>query len=194
MRDKENAFVRFCLRHDISANAITFTAISCIPILDYLLYIGLYEPAVILMLAIMFSDVLDGMVARAREDHLEGSGITPLGEFFDPMRDKLLIVSALYFMTWVPRYVFWTIAVAEGSLVLVRIAQFIALWLRGMKKFTVPSTNFGKRKTLLECIATVSYLLQVCRPEYVPLLSFCGAIPYALASLTMHTKAMFQTK
>ncbi len=69
----------------VSPNHITILRMLMTPFVVWILYVGNYEWGIPLFIFASFSDVLDGSLARIRQQ------ITPWGIFFDPVADKLLI-------------------------------------------------------------------------------------------------------
>lgn len=84
------------------ANIITLARLALIPPILFLLLNGGEVWAFILFLGFLLGDLADGALARARRE------ITPLGEFLDPLADKLLAAgllvafAALGRLSWLP--------------------------------------------------------------------------------------------
>jgi len=71
------------------ANVITLVRLGLIPLILALLLSGREVWAFSLLLAFLIGDLVDGALARARGE------VTPLGEFLDPLADKLLAAGLL---------------------------------------------------------------------------------------------------
>ena len=95
------------------ANAITITRILLIPVFLVLLLSGIPEPYGDILAAAVFilaaaTDKLDGYVARRSKQ------VTTLGQFLDPLADKLLIAAALIALVAQDRVAAWVAMVIIG--------------------------------------------------------------------------------
>ncbi len=70
-------------------NSLTVLRILLVPVFVGLLLYGHYDSALITLLIASLTDVLDGMVARMTDQR------TRLGEYLDPLADKILLMSAI---------------------------------------------------------------------------------------------------
>jgi CDP-diacylglycerol--glycerol-3-phosphate 3-phosphatidyltransferase len=136
------------------ANAITIARILLIPVFLALLLSGLPEPYADLAAAAVFilaavSDTLDGYVARSRKS------VTALGQFLDPLADKLLIATALIALVALSRVPAWVAVV-----IIVREVAVSALRIVGVSQgVSIPADRYGKFKTLLQIIYVVYVLV-----------------------------------
>src|SRR5512137_269548 len=71
------------------ANLITIARGALVGPVVYLFLSGQRVAAAVLFAVVCFGDIVDGMVARARQE------VTPLGKALDPIVDKALYVSLL---------------------------------------------------------------------------------------------------
>ena len=108
------------------ANAITIGRILLIPVfLVVLLFAGLPEPygdigaAAVFILAAA-TDKLDGYVARRQKP------ITTLGQFLDPLADKLLIAAALIALVGQGRVAAWVAMVIIAREIAVSVLRIVA--------------------------------------------------------------------
>lgn len=69
----------------VTPNQITIFRILCIPAVLWLLWREAYAPAIPAFLFVAFTDMLDGSLARTRDQ------VTHWGMLWDPVADKLLI-------------------------------------------------------------------------------------------------------
>ncbi len=99
-------------------NSITIVRLVLVPVIIYL--VSMPSPwakwaALTLFLLGMISDVIDGMIARKM------NLVTNFGIFFDPIADKILILSLLFvlsdlqvFSIWVPLIILWRELLVTG--------------------------------------------------------------------------------
>lgn len=136
------------------ANAITIARILLIPVFLAVLLSGLPVPYADLAAAAVFiiaavSDTLDGYVARSRQS------VTALGQFLDPLADKLLIATALIALVAMSRVPAWVAVV-----IIVREVAVSALRIVGVSQgVSIPADRYGKFKTLLQIIYVVYVLM-----------------------------------
>lgn len=123
-----------------------------IPFLIIEILDGRYQVAFALFLLAGISDALDGLLARWLSQR------TTLGEYLDPIADKLLLSSLFVVLTHVgviPRYV--TVLVFSRDLGILLIATL--LFATGTLRDFRPSF-FGKLNTLVQIIALTAVLGQ----------------------------------
>lgn len=156
------------------ANKITVGRILLIPMMViFVLISGLNDPNDLLIFgmtkgqlifAILFiiasaSDFLDGYLARSRNE------ITTFGKFLDPIADKILVLTALIFMTKFP---YWADGVNDnysnyilvGVLVII-IREFVITGVRLIaveKGIVIAASPLGKAKTLATMVAIIVML------------------------------------
>jgi len=103
-----------------------------------------------IFIILSFTDWIDGHVARIRKE------VTFLGEFLDPLADKLLVISALlYFINvdWIKVY-WWMIVIIVSR-------EFIITGLRVVaahQKISIAALTSGKVKTTVQMIAIITTL------------------------------------
>lgn len=137
------------------ANAITIARILLIPVFLVVLLSGLPEPYADVGAALVFvvaaaSDKLDGYIARRRQS------ITTLGQFLDPLADKLLIAAALIALVAQARVPAWVAMVIIGREVAVSVLRSVGL----SQGVSIPADRYGKLKTVLQ----IGYILYVLLP------------------------------
>lgn len=135
------------------ANSITITRILLVPVFLVLLLGGLPQPWRDLAAATVFilaaaTDKLDGYVARRQKQ------ITTLGQFLDPLADKLLIAAALIALVVQDRIAAWIAMVIIGREIAVSALRSIG----ASQSVSVPADRYGKLKTVLQ-IVYVTYVL-----------------------------------
>ena len=127
-------------------NMITMGRVVAIPLLVVLLYFD--NPFWSTVSAIVFalvglSDCLDGWLARRLDQ------VTVLGQYLDPLADKLLVSSMLVMLVCLNRLPAW-------MAIIIICREICITGLRAMSAengFRVPSDAWGKIKTMLQLIA-----------------------------------------
>ncbi|RAN72039.1 CDP-diacylglycerol--glycerol-3-phosphate 3-phosphatidyltransferase [Bacillus sp. SRB_336] len=127
--------------------------------------------AVVLFLVAIYTDKLDGDIARAR------GLITSFGKIADPIADKLLIGSALIMLSAVGELWWWV-----TILMLVREVGITALRFVVIRYGVMAASRGGKLKTVLQTVAIFLFLLPV--TPAVPWLSV-AALVVMLAALSV---------
>ena len=136
-------------------NILTLCRIATVPLLVYLLlYTG---PAAAIAAAVVFfaatiTDFLDGYIARSY-----GSGTT-LGQFLDPLADKLIVTAALVMLAGtsrVPRVPAWMVVVLVSREMAVTGLRAIA----AAEGEIIAADELGKYKMALQCIAVQGLLI-----------------------------------
>ncbi len=140
-------------------NRLTLARIFLIPVFMVFLLLRLpkgeqffvtqdYVAAAIFILAAI-TDGLDGYVARKRKQ------VTRLGQFMDPLADKLLVSAALISLVelqLVPAWIAWVILGREFAVTGLRA-------IAAADKVVIPASKLGKVKTVTQIIAISAYLL-----------------------------------
>jgi CDP-diacylglycerol--glycerol-3-phosphate 3-phosphatidyltransferase len=135
------------------ANSITIARILLVPVFLVLLLGGLPEPWGDLAAAAVFilaaaTDKLDGYVARRQKQ------ITTLGQFLDPLADKLLIAAALIALVAQDRVAAWV-----ATVIIVREVAVSVLRIIGVSQgVSIPADKYGKLKTVLQIVYVVYVL------------------------------------
>ena len=140
-------------------NALTVTRIFLVPLLVVVLLtqfegrqiLGVPKElvgAAIFALASL-TDWADGYLARRRKQ------ITPLGQFIDPLADKLLILAALISLVQMELAPAWMVAVIIGREFAVTAFRSIA-YARGVM---VPASPLGKIKMVAQVVAVLALIL-----------------------------------
>ena len=119
------------------------------PIADQWLGISGYVLAIILFLVAAFTDILDGQLARRRNQ------VSTLGKFLDPIADKLLISAALIVLVEKHLAPSWAVVIILGR-------EFIVTGLRSVaatEGIVIQAQNLGKLKMWAQCVAIVALLV-----------------------------------
>ncbi len=140
-------------------NRLTLARIILIPVFMVFLLLRLpkgqeffasqsFVAAAIFLLASV-TDGLDGYIARKRKQ------VTRLGQFMDPLADKLLVSAALISLVelhLVPGWVAWVIIGREFAVTGLRA-------IAAADQVVIPASKLGKVKTVTQIIAIAAYLL-----------------------------------
>jgi len=133
----------------VTPNKITAVRIILTPVVVLITINGYYQTGVILFLLLAFTDVLDGSLARTRNQ------ITQFGILFDPLADKLLIGSMVLVLVF-SHFNFWL----GFSILGLEIIFIASALVRKFKFKTVRMANlWGKIKMVLQVIAVFITLL-----------------------------------
>lgn len=130
-------------------NVLTSLRIIFIPLFAWLVLDERFWWAFALFAALMFTDKLDGDIARAR------NLITDFGKIADPIADKALMTTALVCLNIIGLLPVWmtvVIVVREFGI------TFWRMWMLRNGK-VVPASKGGKIKTILQTVAVGLYLL-----------------------------------
>lgn len=136
------------------ANVITISRILLIPVFLVLLLSGIPEPYGDIVAAAVFilaaaTDKLDGYVARRNKQ------ITTLGQFLDPLADKLLIAAALIALVSQGRIAAWVAMLIIGREVAVSVLRIVGV----SQGVSIPADRYGKLKTVLQIVYVVYVLV-----------------------------------
>jgi CDP-diacylglycerol---glycerol-3-phosphate 3-phosphatidyltransferase len=135
------------------ANSITIARILLVPVFLLILLSGIPEPYGDLLAAAVFilaaaTDKLDGYVARRSKQ------VTTLGQFLDPLADKLLIAAALIALVAQDRVAAWVAMVIIGREIAVSVLRIIGV----SQGVSIPADKYGKLKTVLQIVYVVYVL------------------------------------
>src|SRR6266702_7474818 len=154
--------MNFLRQFRAAPNLLTLMRLFIIPFLVIAILDGRYPTAFALFMLAGISDALDGLLARWLSQR------TTLGQYLDPIADKLLLSTlflVLTHMNLVPRYVTVLVFSRDLGILLISTLLFATGTLRDFR----PSL-FGKLNTLVQIIALIAVL--------------CGKI-FASAGLTV---------
>ncbi len=152
------------------ASKITVLRIIAIPFFAIALLEHHIIYAQIIFCLSVFSDALDGTIARLRGER------TPLGAFLDPLADKLLLVVSYIifsYLNWIPLWVF--VAVLSRDLLIV-LGWSVVYILTGNSK--IQPRPLGKITTALQMAVAAARLFSIVGSLYNGLL-------YAMISATL---------
>jgi len=139
-------------------NYLTFARIIIVPLLVVVLltpfadqWFGVsgYALAIVIFLIASFTDILDGHLARRRNQ------VSTLGKFLDPIADKLLVSAALIVLVEKHLAPSWAVVIILGR-------EFIVTGLRSVaaaEGIVIQAQSIGKVKMWAQCIAIVALLV-----------------------------------
>jgi CDP-diacylglycerol--glycerol-3-phosphate 3-phosphatidyltransferase len=139
-------------------NYLTLLRILIVPLLVVVLltevaesYLGIsgYAFAIAVFLIASFTDILDGQLARRRNQ------VSNFGKLLDPIADKLLISAALIVLVEKHLAPAWAVVIILGR-------EFIITGLRSVaatEGIVIQAKNLGKIKMWAQCIAIVALLV-----------------------------------
>ncbi len=139
-------------------NYLTVARIVVIPFLVVVLLmpfaeewfgISSYALAIAIFLAASFTDILDGHIARRRNQ------VSNLGKLLDPIADKLLVSAALIVLVEKHLAPAWTVVIILGR-------EFIVTGLRSVaaaEGIVISAQKVGKIKMWAQCTAIVALLV-----------------------------------
>ncbi len=139
-------------------NSLTFARIIIVPLLVVVLLttvmetwfgVSSYAIAIAIFLLAAFTDVLDGHIARSRNQ------VSTLGKFLDPIADKLLISASLIVLVEKNLAPSWAVVVIISR-------EFIVTGLRSVaasEGMVIQARNIGKIKMWAQSVAIVALLV-----------------------------------
>jgi cardiolipin synthase (CMP-forming) len=152
------------------ANKITVLRIIAIPFFVIALWEGHLAVARTLFVVSVFTDALDGTLARLRGER------TPLGTFLDPLADKLLLVSAFIVLTALKQLPLWAfVAVLSRDLIIV-LGWSIVFILTNNRK--IQPRPLGKVTTAVQMAVATAKLFNAPEP-------FMSALLFSMIAVTI---------
>lgn len=106
-------------------------------------------PAAAIFLAAVFTDWLDGRIARSRKQ------VTTLGQLLDPIADKLLIAAALISLVEIGRVPAWVVTIIIGRDIAITGLRGIA----ASQGLIIAASQLGKYKMGAEVVAVIFLIL-----------------------------------
>lgn len=133
-------------------NLLTMGRVAAIPIVLWLMLIGTREGnfwAMIVYSLAAITDFVDGWLARRM-------GLTSLlGQFLDPLADKLFVLAALIWMVGLDRVPAWAVIIIGARELSVTALRTIAL----SESVDLSPSRGGKDKTAIQMVAVAMLLL-----------------------------------
>jgi len=133
-------------------NTLTLFRIACIPLLVLLLFFPHRETSFLAALVFglaSISDLLDGFLARRRQM------VTVLGQFLDPLADKLVVSAALIMLIPLERVYAWMVVVIIGRELAITGLRSVAV----SEGKVISASELGKKKMVFQIVAVLGLLL-----------------------------------
>jgi cardiolipin synthase len=134
-------------------NSLTVLRILLVPVFVGLLLYGHYDAALITLLIAALTDVLDGMIARLTDQR------TRLGEYLDPLADKLLLMSAIITLSVLDFIPIWAVIVVVSRDAILLAGTVIANL--SETNINISPTAMGKGTTFAQVCYVIAIMLQV---------------------------------
>jgi len=149
----------------ITPNHITAFRFAATPAVMVLMLNENYYVGFFSFLLVAFTDMIDGSLARVRNQ------VTEWGKIYDPLADKILIGSMVFAI--VLRYIdFWTAMIIIG----IEFVIIVVAWIRKIKGYKVEANIWGKIKMILQTTGVSILLLSV-------IFDLAALVPYASGTL-----------
>jgi CDP-diacylglycerol--glycerol-3-phosphate 3-phosphatidyltransferase len=154
-------------------NALTFSRILLAPVIAH--YLGDNDrasnsKAAVAMGAGALTDFLDGHLARMLGKE------TRLGQFLDPLADKVFISTAFVMLSIRRRLPAWVPGIIIGREVLITLFRIYA----GSRGSSVPASIWGKLKTNSQLLAVILVIMERDEPSYAAMEKAAVALAVAL--------------
>ena len=158
-------------------NLITLARILLTPLFIIFLIQGQYRKALIIFLLAGLSDLADGLVARVWQQK------SPLGEYLDPLADKLLM-SASFVTLSISRVIppWLTVVVLSRD---VTIALGVAIFRLADLPLIISPTRLGKWTTTLQLFTILLVLVGKIWPLPPPLFTALSGVHYVFRGLRL---------
>jgi len=142
-------------------NSLTIFRILLVPVFVGLLLYEHYDSALVTLLIAALTDILDGMIARMTDQR------TRLGEYLDPLADKLLLMSAIITLSFLHFIPIWAVIV---------VVSRDAILLTGTLVANLTEINIDISPTILGKSTTFAQICYV----IATMLFVTGRVPIAL--------------
>lgn len=123
------------------------------------------------------TDILDGYIAR------KCNMVTKWGIVFDPLADKLMLISVLYAITDRGYLPLWVITVVAGKEAFMALGAVVLYFTQN--KTVIPSNKYGKLATILFYLSIVALVFEVPYGRYLIMIAVIATI-VAFANYARH--------
>jgi cardiolipin synthase len=132
------------------ANAVTFLRVALTPVIILAIVHGHHRAAAVWFAIAAWTDFFDGWLARS-----QGTP-SPVGQYFDPLADKLLISGVFIALTIEGSIPVWFLGLVLGRDLAIVIASIIAMRVSTYRDYS--PTVWGKLSTVLQLFAAVTVM------------------------------------
>jgi cardiolipin synthase len=134
------------------ANLLTLARLLLAPFIFLAIANGRHTLALVLFACAAFTDGIDGMLARRLGQ------ITPVGAYFDPIADKVLLSGVYVSLAIVGSVPWWLVVVIFGRDIFLLASSGFALLLTEVRQFQ-PSV-WGKASTFVQIVCAIAWMTQ----------------------------------
>jgi len=134
-------------------NSLTVLRILLVPVFVGLLLYEHYDSALITLLIAALTDILDGMVARLTDQR------TRLGEYLDPLADKLLLMSAIITLSVLEFIPIWAVILVVSRDAILLAGTLVANLTE--TDIDISPTALGKGTTFAQICYVIAVMLHV---------------------------------
>lgn len=137
-------------------NFLTSVRFLLVPVFFAVFYSNLENNITLSMLVFVFAgitDILDGYIAR------KYNKITRWGIIFDPLADKLMLLSVLYGLTDRGYLPVWVIVIVAGKEIFMAVGAVVLYFTQN--KTVIPANRLGKAATILFYLSIVALVLDL---------------------------------
>jgi len=134
-------------------NSLTILRILLVPVFVGLLLYEHYDIALLTLLIAALTDILDGMIARITDQR------TRLGEYLDPLADKLLLMSAIITLSVLHFIPIWAVIVVVSRDAILLTGTLVANLTE--THIDISPTILGKGTTLAQICYIIATMLSV---------------------------------
>jgi len=164
-------------------NHVTFFRLVCVPVLIFFLLSDEYLIALLLFIVMAFTDMLDGSMARLRNQ------ITEWGKVWDPVADKLMIGSVIVILLFKLNF---SLAILVLAMDLAFIAGGVIYKITASHPIDIQANNWGKIKMNLQCLGAACLIIGF--GLNLPTVTFAGEIFFYMsvffAAMSLLTKGI----
>lgn len=169
-------------------NLLSMSRIVLMAPFAYFFYAGYFTATLIVLIAIILSDILDGYTSR------KFNQVSDLGKIIDPVADKICIGIGMFVILIKANAMLWPIFVLISRDALILLSSFFI----AKKQKEIPTSNiFGKMTSFTLSITAIAYLVHIYYPiGIVPLIIywiatgfiFLSSISYLLKGINLFKK------
>ena len=166
-------------------NQLTMIRLLMLPFILIAMIYRRHDVALGLFLVAVITDVIDGIIARRLNQQ------TMLGEYLDPIADKLLLTSAFIVQALIGAIPWWlTILVLSRDLIIIATVLVVMLSTE-IRDF--PPSAFGKANTVVQA-ATISTVVLYNATQAAWAGQLLGVLIWAAAATILASSAQYMTE